>query len=105
MTATRTASTRHHIDAEWSEHRVASDRILLAARGLLSALQDYPAPLYADERKTLDGARVAFAEHLGGLLGDFFGDAHGAVCRRADEAGFELPALDTSDFDSAVERL
>lgn len=96
-----TMAQRSSLDSEYRDHRTALNRSQLASAALLSAVADYPRPLFVAEQKALQDAQVAFAEHLAGILHDFEGNATGSFLGRADDMG--LRSEYEARFDEARE--
>src|SRR6185312_6820110 len=94
------SSTRNHVHAEWAELRPSLDQVALQAKSLIASLRDIPRPLFADERRKSEAARVAFAEQVKDSLVDLLDDLVGPLHRRTDDAGIDVAtvAVDLDDL-------
>lgn len=101
---TRRAATTQ-VNAEWRDLANGGSRLTLAMASVLSALEDWPVPLYADEADTVIRARSRAADVLLDLADDFLGDATAAHDRRADEAGTAPIVIDLAELRARAQKL
>lgn len=86
-------ATRAQVESEWADIRPSLDKVAVQAQALIASLRDIPRPLFADERRKADRARVAFAEQVSDGLRDLILDLIGPVSRRADDAGIDTDTI------------
>ena len=86
--------TRSHIESEWREKRSAFAKVELAKQALLTALEDLPRPVWADEAREHDRVVALTADAIKNELDDLLGDLVGPFRKRVSEAG-----LDPDDYE------